>query len=202
MNQVIAVVWEWVDRPGLESASVRLTDGALQMDGVAATVLDSAPLRFRYGMLTDSNGEVRDVSIRVELQGATTTVRLVRGPSGWTVDGCARPDLAECIDIDIMGSPSTNSLPIRRMAWTPGEGRDFRMAYISLPDLAVTPMVQRYTYLGGLASDHTGPVPAVPGLRRFEYLSVASGFRAEIIVDEHDLVVDYPPYWRRRQSGA
>jgi hypothetical protein len=202
-RDALCCVWEWLDRPGLESASIRFTDDAVVLDGVAVTVFDATPLRFRYSVLTDSSGQVRDASIQLEWQGATKKARLTRDQFGWTVDEDPRADLAGCIDIDIMGSPSTNTLPVRRFAWVPGEPREFRMAYIRLPDLAVVPMAQRYTFLGGLrtaraAGGQVGP-PAHADLRRFEYCSVDSGFRAEITVDEEGVVVDYPPYWRRHK---
>jgi hypothetical protein len=186
MNKVIAPVWEWLDRPGLEAASVCFSDDGMLLEAVGVTVFDATPLRFRYKVLTDSTGQVRNAAIKVEWQGATKETQLARDQLGWTVDGASRPDLAGCIDIDFMGSPSTNTLPIHRFAWVPGESRDFRMAYIRLPDLAVMAMAQRYTFLAHVQEQ-----------RRFEYCSLESAFRAQILVDGHDLVVEYPSYWRR-----
>jgi hypothetical protein len=104
-----------------------------------------------------------------------------------------------------MGTPLTNTLPIQRLPWTPGQSRDFTMAYIRLPDLNVQPVRQRYT--AGTAGD--------PRLRAFRYQmlpsdargqeaasteryhSAGSGFSAQLLVDPDGLVLHYPPYWRR-----
>ena len=42
------------------------------------------------------------------------TLVIEHGADGWTVDGATRPDLAGAIDIDIVLTPFTNTLPIRR----------------------------------------------------------------------------------------
>jgi uncharacterized protein len=180
----VAPVWEWRDRPGLESALLRIGSQSSHIEGIAVMVLEGHAGRLAYTVLLDEAGQVTDAQVSLKIGEGEQRVQLTRQVGAWSVDGAARPDLDACIDIDIMGSPSTNTLPIRRHQWAPGQARDFDMAYIRLPDLIVLSVRQRYTCL-----DATG--------RRFEYLSVASGFRAEISVDEHAIVTEYPPYWHR-----
>ena len=84
---------------------------------------------------------------------------------GWIVDGRARPDLAPCRDIDIMVTPFTNSLPIRRLAWVPDAVQVIEAAYIRLPDRF------RYRNLASgftaeLAVDGDGLVLDYPGVWR------------------------------------
>lgn len=97
-----------------------------------------------------------------------------------------RPELDGCLEVDISITPLTNTLPIRRLGLEPGESREIRAVYIELPRLSVSVMPQRYTRLGE---------------RLYRYQS--EGFQADLSVDEHGLVVDYPGLWRRLpEAGA
>jgi hypothetical protein len=64
-----------------------------------------------------------------------------------------------------------------------GERRQFRMTWVSAPDLTVYPRPQAYTRLA-------------ERLYLFENLD-GSGFRAELRVDEDGVVLDYPDLFRR-----
>ena len=92
-------------------------------------------------------------------------------------------------DIDIMTTPFTNTLPIRRLALPPDAATVLRVVYIRIPELSVEAFDQEYTRLD----------PAMPP-RRFRYRSLASGFTAELAVDAGGLVIDYPGLWRRRHG--
>jgi uncharacterized protein len=99
-----------------------------------------------------------------------------------------RPELDGCFEVDISVTPMTNTLPIRRLGLKPGESQDIRVVYIELPGPGVSVMAQRYTRLGD---------------RSYRYQS--EGFQADLTVDDHDVVVDYPGLWRRldaRQAAA
>ena len=67
-----------------------------------------------------------------------------------------------------------------------GEQRQFRVAWISAPELTVHPQSQAYTRLA-------------ERLYLFESLD-GSGIRAELPVDEDGIVVDYPGLFRRVQG--
>jgi len=97
--------------------------------------------------------------------------------------GRARPDLDGCIDIDVWPTPFTNTFPIRRRPMAVGERREFVMAWVSAPELTVRPVRQGYTRLAD---------------RRYLYENLdGSGFRAELPVDEDDIVLDYQGVFRR-----
>jgi hypothetical protein len=101
---------------------------------------------------------------------------------GRTIDG-----LDGCIDIDIWPTPFTNSFPIRRAAMAIGARREFRMAWVSAPELTVQAKTQAYTRLA-------------EGLYRFDNLD-GSGFTAELPVDEDGIVLDYPGLFRRMRGS-
>lgn len=209
-SRTICPVWEWLDRPGLETATVRLTGDGVAMRGTVVTVFNETPLRLRYDLALSPAWAVRGADLEIESKQARTRLLMTRSNAGWSVNGSLRSELADCMDIDIMGSPLTNTLPIRRLSWRTGQMRDLQMAFIQLPNLEVKPATQRYTFLGRAdleAPGLDGPTPAritkpARHERCFEYLSVESGFRAVLRVDAEGLVLEYPPYWRRTQCCA
>lgn len=177
------LVWEWLDRPGLEHLSLDIGPAAVTANGLVLVQLGPAPVRVSYEVTLDHVWVFQHARLIID---RAKTLDIARDPEGlWTVNGQARPDLAGCIDLDIMATPFTNSLPIRRLSFEPDRSQTIRAAYIRLPELAVEPAAQDYTKLKS---------------NRFRYRSLASGFTAELTVDEAGLVVDYPPIWRRRMA--
>jgi hypothetical protein len=166
---------------GLEHVDLSPADGGIHMSGVVIGRGGEARFGLAYRLRLDSSWRTRDAHLR------TTSGRALHlesnGQGAWTENGRSRPDLQGCIDIDIQATPLTNTLPIRRLAWTAGESLDIRLCYVEVPGLAVLPQDQRYTAL-------------TPGsLYRFE--SLESGFTADLPVDGDGLVLDYPGLFRR-----
>jgi hypothetical protein len=101
----------------------------------------------------------------------------------WTgEDGTHRADLDGCIDIDLAGTPFTNTLPIRRLDGRLDEPTELRMLYVPFDTFEPLVDEQRYTELA-------------PGLYRYE--AVDGGFSADLPVDRDGLVIDYPTLFRR-----
>ena len=107
---------------------------------------------------------------------------LSNGAGDWKIDGQRAPQLEGCVDIDISGSPLTNSLPIRRAKFSANEPQQFDMAWIPLDSLEPFRDTQIYTRL-----DDT----------HFRYAAADRSFTQVLTVDEHGLVVDYPTLFRR-----
>jgi len=87
-----------------------------------------------------------------------------------------------CIDVDILASPFTNTLAINRLALEPGQSEEIRVAFIDPANATARPVEQRYTRLDA---------------NRYRYEGLASGFTAELPVDEDGLLIEYPGYFRR-----
>jgi len=184
------IVWEWVDRAGLEHLSLDIAPDGIAADGLVVVALDGRPVRLRYSVRCDAQWVFREASLAVDLDGTQRNLALTRDANGhWRVDGGERADLDSCTDIDIMTTPFTNTLPIRRLALPPDAATVLRVVYIRIPELSVEAFDQEYTRLD----------PATPP-RRFRYRSLASGFTAELAVDSDGLVIDYPGLWRRRHG--
>jgi uncharacterized protein len=178
MNTGYSAVWEALDEPGLEYVTVDESTG-WYADGHAVAVVNGAATRVAYKLKAGTEGGVWSLDITFDehchaLRG--------NGAGVWsTADGEARPDLDGCVDVDISVTPLTNTLPIRRCHLAVGDHTDLNVVYLDLAAGEVRPMRQRYARLAE---------------RRYLYES--PGFSVELEVDEHDLVLDYPGYWRRR----
>lgn len=192
----INVLWQALAWPGVEHLSIeerKISEGYV-IDGLIVGVFGDRPSRLWYRMelsaawtfqrlnLTVTDGVARYHDNPLEPNGES--LELIRTSDGrWDHDQAPLAiALDECVDIDIAVTPFTNTLPIRRLNLYPGESAEITVVYIAVPELTLAPARQRYTRLG----DST---------YRFE--SLVSGFTADITVDTHGLVVDYPGLFRR-----
>jgi uncharacterized protein len=157
----------------------------LTLTGIVLGAEDDVPVHVEYTALTDAEGLTSKVHV-TDLRGfrsrTTTLARDARG--SWTVDGGQAPALTGCTDIDLGCSPSTNALPIRRLALDVGQSRTVQVAWLRFPQLTVARTVQTYARLG---------------TTRYRYAS--GGFEAELTVDHDGFVVDYDE-WRRTATAA
>jgi hypothetical protein len=167
---------------GLEHLDLVRRPGVTTASGVVVGATERGPFGLSYRLLVCDDWRLREAEL------ATTAGRRLHlaadGLGRWH-DGNGRslPDLDGCIDIDIEVTPFTNTLPLRRLDLGPGESAVIRVAYVSLPSLALTTSHQRYTVLG---SRH-----------RYRFESIESGFTADLPVDDYGLVLDYPGLFRR-----
>jgi hypothetical protein len=176
---------------------------ALSSPGMEHVIASVGPARITAdSQLILADEDLASVGYRLECDAAWRFVRLdvtVTKASGssrlslsvdedghWRSDDTVLPALEGCIDIDISGTPFTNTLPIRRLTWPPGAVHDLDVAYVSLPDLSVTPHRQRYTLLDG-------------GEARGEavYRYESGTYRADLRVDGDGFVIGYPGLWDR-----
>ncbi|AIF82148.1 hypothetical protein NTE_00064 [Candidatus Nitrososphaera evergladensis SR1] len=157
-------------------------------DGIIAeSVLERTAYSTTYRIACDRSWRTREVKVRL-LTGGKHIDLASDGSGNWTDDsggasGAVLPYLSGSIDVDLSATPFTNTIPIRRLGLKLGESKDVSVAYVSLPDLAVTADLQRYTCIE-------------PG-RLYRYESVDGNFSRDIEVDEHGLVVTYPGLFKR-----
>ena len=194
------VIWQALAWPGFEHVCVEAWSGAggYTIDGLLVAVLGNEPSRVWYRIEVDDDWTFRSLNLRHTVEfsddddGPLDTegqrLELVRTRDGiWDHDSDGAPaDLTSCVDIDISVTPFTNSLPIRRLKLDIGATAEIDVVYVSVPQLALALAPQRYTRLD-------------TSTYRFE--SLDSDFVADISVDQHSLVNDYPGLFRRVWSG-
>ncbi len=182
------LVWEMLPAIGLEHLAIEIEQDGIVADGIVVADFGEGGFRLRYSVRCDGAWRFVGAMLSVDHAGAQRRLEVTRDETGaWKVDGLARPDLAGCTDIDIMASPLTNTLPVRRLDFAEGLPRRIAVAYIRVPDLTVTRQEQEYTLLGRSGVG-----------RRFRYHGIGTGFVAEVDVDGDGLVTDYGDIWRRR----
>ena len=99
-------------------------------------------------MLTDAEGLTTEVHV-TDLRGfRCRTATLARDAGGsWTIDGGQAQSLGGAPTSTLGCSPSTNALPIRRLALDVGQSRTVQVAWLRFPQLTVARTVQTYARL-------------------------------------------------------
>jgi hypothetical protein len=199
-----SLFWERRDTAGAEHVLVDPRNG-LYARGTAVAV-DPVPYTCRYELRTDSGWATAHVDVTAEGAGWVRSVRLelaagrwrattaeqgnldavlsAAGHAGAGLPGTEDPDLLYgAFDVDLGGSPLTNTLPIRRLGLLkadPGVAHRISAAWVLLPSLEVVQADQIYTALG----DH-----------RVRFATET--FSADLTVDDDGFVIDYPGLARR-----
>ena len=163
-----------------EHCTVTLRDSGLSLVGTVLGAEDGVPVRIEYRVLTDPRGFTTAVHVR-DLRGfELRTLALTRDAKGaWTVDGGAARTLKGCSDVDLGCSPSTNTLPIRRLRLGIGASKTIQAAWVRFPDLAVQKAAQTYTRLD-----------------ESTYRYASATFESDLVVDDQSVVTEYAE-WRR-----
>ena len=199
-----SLLWERRDTTGVEHALVDPRSG-LYARGTAVAV-DPVAYTCRYELRTEPGWATAHLDVTAEGAGWVRSVRLELAADRWRVitaeqgnldavlsaagharaglPGIEDPDLLYgAFDVDLGGSPLTNTLPIRRLGLLKAErGVSHRIsaAWVLLPSLEVVQADQIYTPLGD---------------NRIRYASET--FSADLTVDDEGFVIDYPGLARR-----
>jgi hypothetical protein len=163
-----------------EHCTLTLRDSGLSLVGTVIGAESGLPIRIEYRVLTDRSGVTTAAHVR-DLRGfETRTIAFERSVKGaWTVDGKPARALKGCADIDLGCSPSTNTLPIRRLRLAIGASETIQAAWLRFPELTVVKAAQTYTRLD-----------------EFTWRYASGTFEAELTVDDDGLVTAYAE-WRR-----
>jgi hypothetical protein len=183
----LVAMWSATSWPGTEHVEILERAGAIEIDGQVVAHVDGEAIRLGYRIRCDPDWTTR--RLEIVRHGATRPLLFESDGQGRWTDGAGTglPELAGCVDVDLTVTPFTNTLPIRRLGWRPGQARDLRMVYVLVPEMTARPADQRYTCL------EAGPDGSV-----FRYES--GSFRRDLRIDPDGLVVDYPGYWRRVET--
>jgi hypothetical protein len=199
----------WAGDPGwaggwrTETAQVELGDGVMRATG---TQLATDPLPYRLDYRLDASGHdyvTRSLRIAAAGEGWERRLRLERDPGGeWVAavgiegepalpaPGGEVAGLVAALDCDLGFSPLTNTMPVLRHGLHRQPGRvDFVMVWISVPDLGVHTLHQRYEHVGANSDGAT-----------VKYASMEDGretFTADLELDAEGLVRHYPGLARR-----
>lgn len=181
--QSTPVLWRRLDHPGLEYLTLLDTPHGPLLEGTVIANPDGTPLKVVYRIACTRDWHTRHVVVDARIGGRREYHELVRDEDlRWLRNDLHVPALDGCEDIDLSLTPSTNTLPIRRLALAVGRSAQVTSAWIRFPTLEIEPLPQRYTRVAE---------------RTYRYESRGGAFTATLEVDERDLVIDYPPAWER-----
>ena len=163
-----------------EHCTLTQRDTGLSLVGTILGAEDGAPVRIEYRVLTDADGLTTAAHVR-DLRGfEQRTLTLERDAKGnWTVDGAKVRGLKGATDVDLGCSPSTNTLPIRRLRIGVGASKTIKAAWVRFPELTVVKADQTYTRID-----------------EFTYRYASGDFEAELTIDDEDLVAAYADWAR------
>ena len=175
------MLWRGPDG-SLERCTLLVNRAGVRLAGTVLAAHDGAPLEVRYAIDLDRRWQTRRAEVRIA--DGPSLLLDSDGRGHWAAAGRRVLDLDGCRDVDLEISPSTNTLPIRRLA--PAEGRSVaaRAAWVRLPSLALEPLDQTYERLTATA---------------YRYRS--GDFTAELEVDGDGLVLRYGDLWEAIAAG-
>jgi uncharacterized protein len=175
-----SVLWRRLDRPGHEAARLLRHENGWRLQGCAVFSHDASAGALTYRIDCDRLWRTRSAEVAGWVGGRDVLVNVEVTPDGhWLVDGETAPQLEGCVDIDLNFSPSTNLLPIRRLALPVGSEASVRAGWLRFPSFRMEPLEQSYRRT---AED------------RYLYRSAGGRFEAELEVDPNGFVVRYPGF--------
>jgi hypothetical protein len=179
MKRVVA--WQRLDTPGIEYAEVTIRP--LCIEGEVVLFDEGAASAISYRVECDDAGVTSRAIVLVKREGALAVRTLVRDGAGiWSVDGLVTPELDGAFDVDVAITPSTNTLPIRRLGLAIGQRAEVTAAWVQFPSLEVVPLRQSYRRLDR---------------ERYEYEAPDHAFRAALTLDPDGVVQTYGALWTR-----
>ena len=180
------IVWQRLDRPGLEHIVLDVRPDFVRAESFVLLQLDEGLAQLRYTLACDGAWRTERIDLALTIGATERKLDLSRDAQGnWSANGVPRPDLAGCFEIDLEATPLTNTLALKRLGLEPSVPKTMRAAYITVPALQVRVDEQEYTKLSET---------------KFRYRGISTNFEAEVTNDADQLVVDYPPGWKRRSA--
>src|SRR2546426_8162380 len=173
------ILWQGLITPSMERFVVGASADGFDFSGLILQVHEEAPYVVRYHIQVDAGWRTRNVEVELEGGGQPRLSLTADGEGNWRRDGQPLEPVAGCIDIDLEWSPSTNTLPIRRLGLAPGETKSLAAAWVRFPSLEVERLEQSYERLAD---------------GRYRYRS--GRFTADLAADDDGMVLQYGVNWK------
>jgi hypothetical protein len=177
------VRWQPAHGSGLEHLTVRAEKDAIVARSVTIGEFEGKRFGVHYTVICDKRWTVRKLAL--ETSDGHRIGFASNGQGRWIDDKRRRrPEFDGCIDIDLSGSPFTNTLPIRRLNLGRKHGPvEFSMLWVPFDSFEPFVDGQRYTCL------ESG--------RLYRFEAIDGSFTADLPVDADGFVLDYPTLFKR-----
>src|ERR1041384_4737352 len=174
--------WRWLQGTGLERFEFLHAGSELIFRGTILTLAQAEAMEARYELVCDQAFLTRRAHISVRNSTGERTLTISAENGRWYENDRENTKVRGALDIDLGWSPSTNTLPIRRLNLQVGESSgEFIAAWVRFPGLTLEPLPQEYVRLAE---------------RLYRYSSRRGSFTAQLQVDDQKLVVDYQGFWQ------
>lgn len=174
-------MWRRIDVVGMESCAVHPSEAGFHISGSAMFVEENTPARLDYTVYCKRNWECSGATVDQWLGADRIRIELLRQEdSRWAVNGQTIDGVDALLDIDLGFTPATNTNAIKRLQLSVGEYSEFTAVWLDDQTWSFKPLKQRYERL----NENT-----------YKYVSVESGYEAELLVDEFGFVRLYPELW-------
>ena len=155
--------------------------------GTILTLAHDAAAEARYEIACDTLFQTRRANIYLRDSSSERSLKIDAQDGHWFENGRENQAVKGAVDIDLGWSPSTNTLPIRRLKLKVGEtSGEFSAAWVRFPELTLQPLPQEYIRQAD---------------RQYRYSSRGGVFEANLLVDDDDLVLDYEGFWQRAKNS-
>ena len=133
MKGRIHAVWHCGPNKSIEHFSLTEIEQGWRLRGVAMIPIADEPAEIRYVVDTDDLWHTTSASVDF----GERTIEVTVNEGTWTVNGVVDHDLQGCIDIDLGWTPSTNTLPTRRVDPKVGDLVETRVAWLRFPEMTL-----------------------------------------------------------------
>lgn len=177
------LLWTGREYYSLENCLITTTEFGSDIDSVIVGRYQEKIYRVEYRIKTNQDWE----TIFLELHSQHSNQRQhwifeSDGKGNWTANGKPSYEFKNCIDVDIPLTPFTNTLPINRLKFVKDIPQDIQVIYLDVLEQQIKPVRQKYIRLSSTS---------------YHYENVPNDFDANIQVDDHGFVVDYPSLFVR-----
>lgn len=180
-------LWQWLQGTGLERFELLRAADEWIFRGTILTLADDAAAEAQYEIVCDHSFRTRRANVSVHDAAGERTLQIAAESGRWYENGRENHKVQGAIDIDLGWSPSTNTLPIRRLGLEVGQSSgEFLAAWVRFPELTLQPLPQEYVRLED---------------RSYRYSSRSGAFVANLLVDDDGLVLNYEGFWQRIEPG-
>ncbi len=185
---VATIVWHRLDEGGHDACRVLRTARGWRLQGAMTGWLGQDVAHLAYDVVCDRRWRARRARVNGFAGARTVGLTIVREADGrWLLNHQEQPDARGCQDLDLAFTPATNLLAVRARELPPDETVAVPAAYLE-DDLAT---------LGRLEQGYRR-IDA----RRIAYTAPRFGYAAELGIDEHGLVREYPGLFRAATEGV
>ena len=175
----IVVSWVRLDVPGAETASLTRTAEGWALSGTVVVAENEVPASLEYAVRCTPAWQTLGATVRGRA-GLRSFHLVVEHESGvWRLNGAVVPDVEGAEDIDLAFTPSTNLLPIRRLALRPGSREKVVSAWLRYPELDLVALGQFYTRVSETEIHYESP-----------------GVTGTLHLHRSGFVREYPTLWR------